>query len=448
MQNTANSFFKKNNDLSKLLIIIAKAIRDVACIKKPNSISAFLDSISMDVRPAVQSISYYVLRNLGWAREIGKLLIKKYPNKTFESLFLVSLSLLKNDKSSKDPIYHDYTIVNESIITTKNYYKLAPYSGLLNAALRNYLRNKKKFNDLANKSIEAQFNYPKWWIYKVKHDYPLNWKEILLSSNCISPLYLRINKKKTNIFTIFELFNKYQIEIEIVNDTCVSVKNPIPIKDLPGFNDGLWSVQDHRAQLAASLLNVSDGMFVLDACSAPGGKTTHLLENADINIISLDIDGNRLLKVKQNLERLGLYSREKVKIIQSDAINISSWWNGVHFDAILADLPCSGSGVVRSHPDIRWIRKFNDILSITKKQKLIIDSLWETLAPGGRMLYVTCSIFPEEGELQIIDFLKKHKDAIKLDSPGQILPIRNEKFPYIGNGFYYSLILKKNIDRK
>ncbi|AWD32716.1 Ribosomal RNA small subunit methyltransferase B [Candidatus Kinetoplastibacterium sorsogonicusi] len=435
---------KTNKDLYIVIQLTAKLLHDILYKKKTLTLSQVLDNSLPDIRPVLHSISYYVMRNLGWARTISKILIKKFPNSEFESLFLVSLCLIKSifkneNSSNKDPIYNDYTIVDQSILAAKSYYKTFPYAGLLNAALRNFLRNMHKFNALVKNSLEAKFNYPEWWIKKIMYYYPNNWQKILSSANCISPLHLRINRRKTNINFIVKLFNENNIDIKVINDFSVLIKNSIPIYNLPGFNEGLWIVQDIKAQMAAKLLDIDDGMNILDACAAPGGKTTHLLEIANIQLTALDISKKRLIKLKENLERLNLYNKKNVHIICADACDLSNWWDGKYYDIILSDVPCSGSGVVRNHPDIRWMKKIDDINIIIETQRNIINTLWKTLKPGGKMLYSTCSIFPEEGELQILEFLRSHLDAKLLPSPGQILPIENLEG---GNGFFYAILLK------
>lgn len=199
---------------------------------------------------------------------------------------------------------------------------------------------------------------------------------------------------------------------------------------LPGFEQGWWSVQDLSAQHAARLLPVADGMRVLDACAAPGGKTAHLLEQADLRLTALDSDAARLTRVGENLERLGLM-HGGVQLACADAAEPQAWWDGVPFDAILADVPCTASGVVRRHPDIRWLRREDDVARTAALQRRIVDALWALLRPGGHLLYATCSIFPEEGELQAQAFAQRHADAVRLPAPGQILPLAGQ--PAVGD---------------
>ncbi|HEY9280429.1 MAG TPA: methyltransferase domain-containing protein, partial [Eoetvoesiella sp.] len=205
---------------------------------------------------------------------------------------------------------------------------------------------------------------------------------------------------------------------------------------------GWWSVQDASAQQAAELLQPRNGMRVLDACAAPGGKTAHLLELADIDLLALDTDKVRLDRVGENLNRLGLMG-PKVSLQCADAANLKQWWDGQPFDAVLADVPCTASGIVRRHPDIRWLRREADIAKTVALQRKIVNALWETVKPGGRLVYATCSIFPQEGEQQAARFLATHPDAKRLPAPGQILPLSDGGQASRYDGFFYALFAKE-----
>src|SRR5690606_2046453 len=198
-----------------------------------------------------------------------------------------------------------------------------------------------------------------------------------------------------------------------------------------------WSVQDLAAQQAAQLLPVEPGMRVLDACAAPGGKMAHLLELADIELLALDSDAMRLERVEQNLHRLGL-GGANVTMRCADAMDVNAWWDGRHFDAVLADVPCTASGVVRRHPDIRWLRRDTDIAKTAALQAGIVDALWQTVKPGGHLLYATCSIFPQEGEQQAAQFMARHADAVRKPAPGQLLPLASDPL-LSSDGFFYAL---------
>jgi 16S rRNA (cytosine967-C5)-methyltransferase len=209
----------------------------------------------------------------------------------------------------------------------------------------------------------------------------------------------------------------------------------VPVSDLPGFYSGAVSVQDAGAQIAAILLNPKPSDLILDACAAPGGKTGHLLELANCHLLALEMDGQRLKKIEGNLDRLRLYS-ENIKVIHGDASK-SNWWNRELFDKILLDAPCSASGIVSRHPDIPFLRRAADITSLQQKQRELLTHTWQMLKPEGQLLYVTCSLFPEEGEDQAIWFAQQHRNAVRLDAPGQLLPSETN------DGFYYALFRKK-----
>lgn len=221
------------------------------------------------------------------------------------------------------------------------------------------------------------------------------------------------------------------MEATVLEGDAVRLTKPVPVDRLPGFAEGEVSVQDAGAQLAAEWLDVRDGMRVLDACAAPGGKTGHLLECADLALTAVDNDGVRLQRVESNLARLGLSAR----CVVGDASRPASWWDGKMFDRILADVPCSASGVARRHPDIKWTRRPTDIPSLGRQQGALADALWALLAPGGKMLYATCSIFPTENRRQVDAFFSRHVNA-ELERDIQLLPDENH------DGFYYALIRK------
>ncbi|MBW0454624.1 MAG: 16S rRNA (cytosine(967)-C(5))-methyltransferase RsmB [Candidatus Kinetoplastibacterium crithidii] len=437
-------FHFKRDKLSLQMYMSSCALDEVL---NGRSLNLFLDNLDHNIRPSVQSLTFHALRNLGWANFVGNYLIKSYPNGIFRSLFLLSLTLLKfSSFSGKNldlqvPVYRDFTIVNESVKVAKSIPFLRPYKGLLNASLRSFLRGSSEISILAKKSSQAIWNYPEWWIEKIKTNYPNRWIEILSCTDIQAPLTLRVNIKNSNRDNVLNLFNDNGIEAKAFGFNGIVLEKSYSVKELPGFQQGMWSVQDPGAQLAAPLLCVRDGMNVLDACAAPGGKTSHLLELADIDLVALDSNRSRLGRLQENLDRLNLYSNN-IKIIEGDAKQIGQWWDGKLFDIILADVPCTASGIVRKHPDIRWIKKNDDIESFRLIQSSIIDSLWNTLAPGGRFLYSTCSIFPEECVYQVLLFLEKHNDALLLDSPGQILPARSNVLTVGHDGFFFALFTK------
>nr|WP_235043358.1 16S rRNA (cytosine(967)-C(5))-methyltransferase RsmB [Candidatus Kinetoplastibacterium oncopeltii] len=417
------------------------------------SLTCFLDKIDAPIRSSVQSLSFHSMRYLGWASSVGKCLIKKYPNKLFESLWLLSLTLLKFSNIQKKennlnfiPIYKEFVIVNEAVNAINNMPLLKPYKSLLNAGLRNFLRKRSLLEDKIADKHEACWNYQHWWINSLRNVYGSSWKIILSSSNSPAPLAIRVNSKQMDRDNLVNIFLDNDIDCCSFGDSGIIVKKKIQSKidNLIGFSEGWWCVQDAGAQLVGQILGVEDGMTVLDACAAPGGKASHLLELANIKLLALDCDETRLNRMKNNLERLKLYSNN-VDLMLADAADTDKWWDGKLFDAVLADVPCSASGIVRKHPDIRWLRKESDIQKFVLRQIKIVDALWNTVAPGGKLLYVTCSIFYEEGIGQALAFLDRHSDAIFLDSPSQILPIDDNNGDYVSHdGFFFALFKKKS----
>ena len=329
------------------------------------------------------------------------------------------------------------------------------HTAFINGILRAYLRSNKKINDIED---ESEFNHPIWMIQKIKKDWPDHWKIILESNNEKAPMWLRVNPKKITANKYIDMIasenNVSKSNLGYIGDCKYSVclKNPIQIDSLPKFYDGYVSIQDGAAQLAVEcLLNGKDGR-ILDACAAPGGKTGQILENIveSSQLTAIEIDPLRAKLIDQNLERLGY----KKDILINDLNDIESWWDSEFFDLILLDAPCSSSGVIRRHPDIKHLRKVSDISAYHKKQLKILNSLWSTLSKNGRMIYVTCSLFREENDDVINQFKKKHdnvahgdlllnnnikKQMIKTEYGYQVLPgIMNM------DGFYFACLEKKN----
>ncbi len=249
---------------------------------------------------------------------------------------------------------------------------------------------------------------------------------------------LRVNRRRLSAAAYLELLRAAGLPAEQIGPAAVRVRQPVPVESLPGFGEGLVSVQDLAAQWAAELLDVSDGMRVLDACAAPGGKTAHLLETAAVDLTAIDRDGSRLQRVRESLRRLDL----EAKLVAADAAVLEAWWDGKPFERVLLDAPCSASGVVRRHPDIKWLRRDEDIERLAHEQQRLLAALWQTLSPGGTFLYATCSLFSAENQAPIADFLRAHKNARRLpitrfaQTDGQLLPDARQ------DGFFYAVLQK------
>ncbi|PKO25015.1 MAG: 16S rRNA (cytosine(967)-C(5))-methyltransferase RsmB [Betaproteobacteria bacterium HGW-Betaproteobacteria-8] len=387
-------------------------------------------NITPQQRAVAQDLSYGTLRFYGRIESIiGQLLDKPLTHEGVHHLLLVALYQLLYDRASA------HTIVNQAVEAAATFKK--PWAkGLVNAVLRNYLRRAEEFAELDTQDEVARYSYPQWWIDKLKVQYPQAWQSILEAGNTHPPMSLRINLRKTTPQDYSASLSRLEIAHELIGHQAVILNKPVPVDQLPGFQDGVVSVQDYGAQFAADLLDVKPGMRVLDACCAPGGKTSHILELADVQMLGLDHDAERLQRVQGNLDRLQLSARLQV----GDAANPEAWWDGVPFDRILADVPCTASGIVRRHVDIKWLRRELDVKAFAEQQGLILRSLWQLLAKGGKLLYATCSIFHEENQRQIERFLEQHKDAsqLSLEHPqdGQLIPCAQH------DGFFYALLQK------
>jgi 16S rRNA (cytosine967-C5)-methyltransferase len=283
----------------------------------------------------------------------------------------------------------------------------------------------------------AYWNYPAWWIDTMKTSYPRDWQAILSAGNDAPPLTLRVNRVQTSVADYLEHLKEKGVEGRQIGTDAVRLANPVPVAQIPGFREGMVSVQDAGAQLAAPLLEVRDGMRVLDACAAPGGKSGHLLETARISLLALDNDARRIGRISDNLQRLKLEATLQV----GDAAT-RSWWDGRPFDRILADVPCTASGIVRRHPDIRWLRRKADGAQLATLSTQILDNLWQMLATDGKLLFVTCSLWPQESEAQAAAFAKRH-NAVRQEAPGQLLPGASATGPSGDHdGLFYALFQK------
>lgn len=414
------------------------AAQNVQAVLAGRSLSDTLAATDASLRASVQAVSFHTMRRLGTATALREILVpRKPPNALLDALLKVALALLDTAVQAAEPgvaaslgrevpVYAPHTVVDQAVRAAGRHKKLQPFKGLVNGVLRRFLRERPHILAQAMENPEAQHNHPLWWVERLQQAYPLQWQSLLEAANRPGPMALRVNARKARVDHVLDAFKQAGIEAWSPQPDAIVLTEPRPVHALPGFDEGWWSVQDLSAQQAGRLLPVANGMRVLDACAAPGGKTAHLLERADLELTALDSDPERLKRVEQNLNRLGLY-HDGVQLKCADAANLEAWWDGRPFDAILADVPCTASGVVRRHPDIRWLRRKEDVARTAALQKQIVDALWQTLKPGGHLLYATCSIFPEEGEKQAQAFAKRHADATRLPAPGQILPLSGQK---------------------
>lgn len=393
-------------------------------------------ALSPQQRGAVQDVAYGTLRHLGYVdAAIDRLLSRPLTDLPVRNLLQVTLYQLMHTKA------HSYAIVNHAVPAAARL-GFPKAQGLVNAVLRNFLRRRDELDAAINATDLGRYSYPQWWIDRVAAEYPETWREILEAGNARPPLTLRVNRRKIARDDYLEILRLQDIAAHAVGRQGIVIEKPRPVSMLPGFAEGQVSVQDAGAQLAAELLDVADGMRVLDACAAPGGKAAHLLELADIDLTAADIDAQRLQRVTENLTRLSL----NAKLLQADAGNAAAWSNAGLFDRILADVPCTASGVVRRHPDIKWLRQPADIAAMGQRQTRILDTLWQLLNRGGKLLYATCSVFSEENGRQVEQFIARHADArqiaVSLSAEG-LRQSHGQLFPDAAHdGFFYALLEK------
>ena len=387
-------------------------------------------------RGAISDLSYGTLR-FGHRLDcvLAQLLNQPLQDADLRWLLLVALYQLEYTRAAP------YAIVDHAVRCVASLGRQQA-GGLVNAVLRNFQRKRAVVLAKASQSEVGRYAFPQWWITRLRAQYPQRYAAILDACNTHPPLTLRVNRRRTTVAEYMTELGRREIAAVKIADFAIRIERPVPVERLPGFREGLVSVQDAAAQLAAPLLDVQPGMHVLDACAAPGGKTTHLLECAPLDLVAVDSDASRLERVRQNLDRLQLDAR----LVTADVQALDTWWDGVPFARVLADVPCSASGVVRRHPDIKWLRRAGDIGRFVSQQRALLDALWRVLASGGKLLYATCSIFDEENSRQIGDFLARHADARRLTlseaistdgiPDGQLLP-DNEH-----DGFFYALLQK------
>lgn len=314
--------------------------------------------------------------------------------------------------------------------------------------LRNFQRRRAELELGVRQNPEALWNFPLWWLQRFQTEYPDNWQHIVTALNTRPPMTLRVNPRQISLADYCEMLDQAGLAHQVIGANALILKTPLPVVDLPGFSSGLVSIQDLGAQSAALLLDATAGMRVLDACAAPGGKTGHLLETAALDLVALDSDAGRLRRVQENINRLDLAKLPKASItlLADDAGKPSQWWDGQPFDRILLDAPCTASGVVRRHPDGKWLKRAEDMQHLAREQSRLLEALWPLLRSGGKMLYATCSLFKAENTEQIAAFLARHPDAHvqPIEMAGAYSnPFGSQIIPGPDtDGFFYARLLK------
>ncbi len=382
-------------------------------------------------RAAYLDVTYGALRHLGELRACLAQLLREPPRQSIvECLLVAALYQLRYTRAAP------HAVVDQAV-RCAGAVGVARAGGLVNAVLRNFLRDSNGIVSRALTGEEGRYSHPSWWIAKLREQQPSGWTEVLEAGNQHPPFTLRVRTERIAIGSYIDQLEGAGIEAHQTGPSAVTLTRPLPVAEVPGFAAGLVSVQDAGAQIAAPVLDLQAGMRVLDACAAPGGKSAHILELAGVSLLALDCDGARLRRVQENLDRLGL----DADLVVGDAAAPQTWWDGIAFDRILADVPCSASGVVRRHPDVKWLRRPTDLAGFAAQQTVLLDALWHTLRRGGKLLYATCSVFREENQDQAEGFASRHRDARRLPvaalpDDGVLLPNRDH------DGFFYALFEK------
>jgi 16S rRNA (cytosine967-C5)-methyltransferase len=419
----------------------------MAGVRQGQSATAALSAVEPLLRPGVQALVFQALRQWGRAEALRRQLARRAPPPEADALLCTALALCWDEAQAP---YEAFTLVDQAVEAAKRHPATQAQGSFINACLRRFLREREALVAATDADPVARWNHPRWWIARLRQDHPRHWEQILAANNRPAPMTLRVNARKTNLARFQQALSAMNIGAQAMGEHGVVLAQPRPVHEIPGFREGQVSVQDAAAQLAAPLLLAGlaparGRLRVLDACAAPGGKTAHLLELADAEVIALDADAARCERIHENLSRLGL----QATVLAADAAQPQAWWDGRPFDAILLDAPCTASGIVRRHPDVRWLRRESDIAQLAAVQERLLAALWPLLRPGGHLLYCTCSVFHAEGEQRMQTFVAHHTDAFLRPAPGHLLPRTGAKAnsvpdnaPSDHDGFFYGLLQK------
>ena len=419
---------------------LAMALRDcaraVARVVAGRSLAAQLESYAGDSaatsRATLIDLCHGTLRRYGRVQAIvARLSRRGLADPGAQALLWCALYALDSGR------YAAYTVVDQAVRACELLGNSAA-KGYVNGVLRAFLRTRELVERSILSNPEARYQHPGWWIDALRRAYPDDWERVIEAGNSHPPMCLRVNRRRVTVEGYLRELEGAGMKARRIGESAVLLEHPVPVHRLPGFAEGQVSVQDAGAQRAAELLDLANGQRVLDACAAPGGKSAHVLEIADVELTALDTDAARSARIGQNLERLGL-AGATVKV--ADCAVHPSWWDGRPFERVLAYVPCSASGVARRHPDIKWLRRPGDVPAFSARQSSILEALWRVLATDGKLLYVTCSIFPEENSAVVDAFLERTPAAQRLslagDSPPLLLPCPAH------DGFYFALLKKR-----
>ncbi|MDR2788156.1 MAG: 16S rRNA (cytosine(967)-C(5))-methyltransferase RsmB [Candidatus Accumulibacter sp.] len=413
------------SSLGYSLLLAARVLVLVHAGKSLNEAFSLLAGEPDAARAAARDAIYGTLRSHGRGEFIlGRLMKQPLTHAETQALLLAALYRLET-RLEAAPMVVDQAVAAAGELTN------GALKGVVNGVLRNFLRQRERLLTELRQDDVAYFQHPAWWLSRLRRAYPEDWQGIVAADNGPPPMTLRVNARRISVDDYLGKLQAAGIVAKPAGAVGLMLETPQPVNRLPGFTEGWVSVQDAGAQRAAELLDPAAGERILDACAAPGGKAAHLLERAEADLLALDIDAARMLRVENNLKRLGLTAGMRV----ADCLAVERWWDGRRFDAILADVPCSASGVARRHPDIKALRRESDIRRLAHAQAAILDALWPTLKSGGRLLYATCSVFVEENAAQTDAFLARWTDARRI-AQERCLPNREN------DGFYYALLRK------
>jgi len=394
----------------------------VEAVRAGRSSSAALERVSPQLRAGAQALSFHALRWLGLAEAVRQQLARRAPPPAADALLCTALALAARPQEAAGVDYAPHTLVSQAVEAAKQAPATQHQASFINGCLRRFLREQEVLLAAAQREPQARWNHPAWWVERLRQDHPQHWQAILQAANERAPLTLRVNARRIARPAYLQLLRQAGLSARPVGEQGLVLERSVPVPSLPGYAQGYFSVQDAGAQLAAPLLleglPTDRPLRLLDACAAPGGKTAHLLERADAQVIALDVDAQRCQRMAENLDRLGL----QAQVRSADAALVKDWWDGQMFDGILLDAPCTASGIVRRHPDVRWLRRAADVQQLAGQQAALLQALWPLLKPGGQLLYCTCSVFMAEGQAQIQAFLAHHRQAQSRPAPGHLLP--------------------------
>jgi 16S rRNA (cytosine967-C5)-methyltransferase len=437
--------------LSREMLAAAEAILDLQEGRRlPDALDARTATLPVPSRAPVRDMAYGTVREFGRLQALAARLNSRRPMPRLGALQAVALAQLIA------PIRHAAVIVDQAVVAARSLSRgpSGGAAGFINATLRRFDRDRERLLAEVDRDDAARLNYPEWWLSLLRRAYPDDWQAIAEAGNRRAPLTLRVNRRRVEPEAMLQRLAAAGIDARRVGPEAIALADALPVERIPGFAEGAVSVQDAGAQMAAHLLDLAPGQRVLDACAAPGGKAGHILSLASVDLLALDIDPDRCLRIGQNLQREGLLDMPDapVRVLAADAARPVDWWDGRPFDRILLDAPCTASGIVRRHPDVRWLRRRGDLATLVARQRELLEALWPLLLAGGKLLYATCSVFPEEGEGVVERFCRDRPDCLRQplhwvhpdgmrQAVSQLLPRSEASREH--DGFFYACLSKR-----